>query len=236
MFVTCYYDIYNNPSKVEQYFEWFYPLGMSGISIHVYTDPVFVGKFKDFPNTVEVFPISLNELIIYTMGSTSTCRLPSIRNNEKDTREYISLQNTKIEFILRSSNRVQSKQYIWIDFGVLKLIKNKDLFIRKLKYMDNLDYDKITFPGCWDINTTVAVDRIHWRFCGTFIIVPSKLIDEFYLSCSKTLQMLIMNPDTNIIWETNVWAIIEQNKPDIFTFYSGDHNDNILPTFPEIEH
>lgn len=48
MYVTCLYDIYNKPEKMEEYIKLFTPLAESGLNIHLYTSPDLAHHFKNY--------------------------------------------------------------------------------------------------------------------------------------------------------------------------------------------
>ena len=43
--------------------------------------------------------------------------IPNERSTNKDTREYLSLMNTKVELLMRSSQVCEDETIMWIDFG-----------------------------------------------------------------------------------------------------------------------
>jgi hypothetical protein len=226
MIVTCYYDIYNNGNFLK-YLELFSTLGNSGISIILFTDPVFVSSFS-FPN-VTVIGVSLETFELYSIGIKYNGSLPSNRNQYKDTKEFLSLMNSKIEFIKRASETVNDDTFLWIDFGILKIVKNTDCFIKKLKLINEMTFTKIKMPGCWEFKSPYSHDYVNWRFCGGFFAIPRHHIDTFYSHSKNILTDLCILPQKKLTWETNVWYIIQYGMAkDIIDWYSADHNDSII--------
>ena len=43
----------------------------------------------------------------------------------KDTKEFFALMNTKIEFIKKAAEIVDNNTFVWVDFGILKIINNQ---------------------------------------------------------------------------------------------------------------
>ena len=140
MLVTCYYDIYNNPENITKYLELFDKLGNSGIPIILFTDPSTVSTFTS-PSipTITVIGIPLEMFELYSIAIKYNGDLPSNRT-QKDTKEFLSLMNTKIEFIKKASELVNDNTFTWIDIGILKIVKNKDRFINKIKNMKKLQF------------------------------------------------------------------------------------------------
>jgi len=229
MLVTCYYDVYKKPEKFMEYLYNFYDLGISGIPIILFTDPSLVYKFKIFPPTLQVIGIPLELFELYSLGSNYTGELPIHRSPNKDTKEYMSLMNTKIEFILRASELIDDDTFIWIDFGILKIVKNKQIFLQKLHDVNRGTFDKLMIPGCWGPNHPFQTDSVSWRFCGGFFVIPRKHIQPFFKHSKNVLNDFCTLSIYKLTWETNVWQIVEMfAAQDWLQWYSADHNDSIL--------
>jgi hypothetical protein len=236
MLVTCYYDIYNKPEKIMDYIYLFYDLGTSGIPIIVFTDPELVSKFRIFPYHVKVIGIPLKEFELYSMGMKYDRELPTNRTKEKDTKEFYSLMNTKMEFIKKAKEYCNDETFIWIDFGILKIVKNKDRFLSKLREVNERKYNKMTIPGCWSFGRAMSVEMIHWRFCGGFFVMPRKYIDRFYEHSKNVLKDFCTMSIYKLTWETNVWSVIEScAEKDNIDWYFADHNDTMVMNIDTIK-
>lgn len=230
MLVTCYYDIYGKPEKFMEYLSLFYDLGISGIPITLFTDPSLVYKFRIFPPSVTVIGIPLIDFELYSTGMAYDRDLPSSRSTGKDTKEFFSLMNTKIEFVKKASERWPERDtFMWIDFGILKIVKNTERFINKLAEIGNHSYTKMIIPGCWSIGRTFSVEQIHWRFCGGFFVIPRHYIPSFYKHSATVLNDFCSMPIYKLTWETNVWTTIEfcAEQANI-QWYFADHDDTIV--------
>jgi hypothetical protein len=172
----------------------------------------------------------LEDFELYTIAMNYNGELPHNRNIHKDTKEFLALMNTKIEFVVKASTEIDNDDtFIWIDFGILKIIQNKDAFISKLKIINSMTFDKITMPGCWNFGTVTFMDSVNWRFCGGFFIIPRKYIDIFYKHSKDALSSVCTTPNYKLTWETNIWNIIEYYScKDIIHWYKADHNDTIV--------
>ena len=229
MIVTCYYDIYNKPEKIIEYLHLFYDIGISGLPIILFTDPLLVEKFQNFPPSVKVIGMSLDLFELYSIGNKYNGELPNSRCITKDTKEFYSLMNTKIEFILRASEMCDVDNFIWLDFGILKIIKNTVHFINKLKSVNESTFDKITIPGCWTMGRSFSVEVVNWRFCGGVFVIPRKHIQTFYEHSRNVLTDFCTQAIYKLTWETNVWNIVEYFAcSDIIQWFFADHNDSIL--------
>jgi hypothetical protein len=230
MLVTCYYDIYNRPVKFVEYLYLFYDLGISGIPITLFTDPSMVHKFRIFPPTVTVIGIPLTEFELYQKGMAYNRDLPIHRTPEKDTKEFFSLMNTKIEFVKKAAKRWPDREtFMWIDYGILKIIKNAERFLERLRDLCQRRFTKMVIPGCWSLGRHFSVEQIHWRFCGGFFVIPRDFIDRFYdHSCSVMNDFCTMD-FYKLTWETNVWSTIEFcAERENIVWYFADHDDTIV--------
>jgi len=224
MIVTCYYNLNNN---LTIYIDLFSILGNSGIPIILFTDPSLVSHFI-FPSvTVIGAPIETFEL--YSIGMNYNGPLPSHSTPTKDTKEFLSLMNTKIEFIKKAAEMTEDDTFLWMDCGILKIIKNKERIINKLKVINQMKFTKITIPGCWGFESPFSIDKINWRFCGGFFAIPRHHIDTFYTHSKNVLTDFCTLPQYKLTWETNVWYIVEYcASKNIIDWYFADHNDSIV--------
>jgi glycosyltransferase involved in cell wall biosynthesis len=142
--------------------------------------------------------------------------------------------NAKTEFLQRARQLKPASVYIWFDFGILKIIKQKLLFIDSMKRASSLSQEsKVVIPGCISkdsVNYSTMYSCPIWRFCGGIIIVSSSAVEQFYNYHVEQLEECYKNKC--LTWEVNLWAAIEDKHPDLFVWYAGDHNDTILPDIP----
>lgn len=229
MLITSYYDIYDKPEKFIEYLYLFYDLGISGIPILLFTDPSLVSKFKIFPSSVKVIGMPLECFELYSIGMSYQGELPINRTPKKDTKEFLSLMNTKIEFILRASEVSDDETFIWIDYGILKIVKNKELFLEKLREINQRKFNKLMIPGCWPNHMPFQVDSVHWRFCGGFFVIPRQYIQPFFEHSRNVLRDFCNMSQYKLTWETNIWFLVELfAAKDWIQWYFADHNDSIL--------
>lgn len=205
---------------------------------------------KDIIETIEnVIPIykEFEDFSMYKLLFSCT-RLPEQRNIKKDTKEYMILMNMKSECLHEAKKFIRNlrvnplgleqnvkheknvSHFVWLDAGISKIFKNPDItlssFMEKIKCSD-LPTNKIIIPGCWGPQTNLLVleKGINWRFCGGFLIVPSNLVEHFFLhnlqACGE-----IRDYTNKVLWEVNIWAYMEPRIP--IEWRLGDHNESIL--------
>jgi hypothetical protein len=209
--------------------------------------------FSLYPNISLFFIESLTETWIYTTvneyeyeysiqnGSDQTAspsiQLPTHRNKEKDTYEYLLYSYTKYECMEKAitSNPWNTTHFAWIDLPSIGLFARKEDSLRYLKWMNELRMKPgfIAFPGCWnkiDKNKIEELtDRVHWRFCGGFYIGDMYSVGSFCQLFKETFP-LFLKKYGKLTWDFNYLAYMEIEYEDRWkpTWYKGDHNENIL--------
>ena len=246
-FVTCLIKIYNDDEIPFQHknTEWriqhFRELANTGIKICIYGCEHFFSTLqlleKEYSDNVKVMQLDWRttetyKLCMNTFQLQGECILPDRRNYKKDTIEYITLMNSKIEFINDAIqwNHWNSDTFAWIDFSMSYLFHNKKDSLYKIQYFD-FSKNGIWFPGCWDKipsqNADAILNNIHWRYCGTFFIGNKNSLNEFYQKYLEEFPKFIYQFN-KIVWEVNFWAWLESNTNCYMQWYSSDHNDRLL--------
>jgi hypothetical protein len=229
MIVTAFYDIYNKPEKIMEFIYLFYDLGSSGLPILVFTQPNLVKKFRIFPPSVKVVGIPLETFQLYSICMKYNRELPNNITPNKHTKEFFSLINTKTEFIQMAASICDDDTFIWVDFGILKMVKTVDRFINKLKSINEMSFDKITIPGCWALGRNFLIDEANQRFCGALFIIPRKHINVFFEHNKNVINDFCNQPIYKLSWETNVWNLVEYFAcRDIIQWYFAEYNDSII--------
>ena len=162
-------------------------------------------------------------------------RLPEYRNPEKDTKEYMILMNMKSECINLTKFYVKNESkhfshFVWLDAGITKIFSDPDKtlleFVKKINTVE-LPTNKVIIPGCWPSqhNLLLLERQICWRFCGGFLVIPSNLVEYFYMTNLQSCKDIRSFCD-KVLWEVNVWAFMETKLP--IEWRKGDHNESIL--------
>jgi len=236
-FVTCYYHLSENENKPPSWrLGHFEKIASLGLNICVYGDstttPWLEKLVVKYPN------ICLLDILYDNTPIVQICKaidwdLPSNRNHEKDTREYLTLMNAKIEFVHDAilKNPFQTNHFAWIDFSMAYLFHNPENSFQKLQQLSqqNLPEKYLAIPGCWSFPPKDIKNLIHWRFCGTFFIGDKYKIKEFY-KLYQTHFPEFLYKINGLTWEVNFWAWLEiqeklEWKPQ---WYESDHNDKLL--------
>jgi len=221
-FVSALYNIDNNTNS-EKLLQDYEKLASSNLKLILFTDSSF--KFLEKEN-VKIVEIPLNEVVIYSKIMKEKLLLPSKRNAEKDTQEYMALMNSKVEFLLKALEFVDTEYVGWIDAGINKIFSTSNIFNKISKYQIK-DLDKILIPGAYQrqLSFNDLVEGVWWVFLGGFFILPKILINRFYNISLESINEFINK--RRLAWEVNVWVDIA-SKHDIFEWYKADHNDTIV--------
>jgi len=228
VYVTALYKINSNSSQ-DSILENFKPFLDTNLKIVVFTD------IESLPiGSVQTVLLPKDELVAFSQAEAT---LPEYRNKEKDTLDFLQLMNAKSEFIYRAKKLIGAKVYVWFDFGILKIIRDKRQFIESMTDIELSAVDgRVVIPGCIskeEVNFNNLFVYPIWRFCGGILIVSSSVVDTFYDLHLKELEKC-RNLGT-LTWEVNLWASIEHINPDIFHWYKADHNDTIIPVSKKIQ-
>jgi hypothetical protein len=119
---------------------------------------------------------------------------------------------------------------VWVDYGIFNLpdINNQMIY----EFMEKVDDRFIWAPGCWDKPAVVESATPCWRFCGSVIAVPRRLVDQFDYECRVAARQHI-SKTKNVEWEVNTWARVEARTKLPFNVYKADHNATLFTGLPD---
>jgi hypothetical protein len=217
-----------------EYMYYFYDLASSGLSIIVFTEEKYISKFRIFGSNVKVICLNLEELELFQIGKNYTGNLPTSRNLQKDTKDYISLMNSKIEFIFKASRICNDETFIWVDFDILRCIKQPDTILKRLHTLNNATYDTIIIPGFTN-KYSIITNEINSHFYGTFFIIPKRFIEDFFQHSKNVFGDFCKLSQYNICWEPNVWCVIKMfAMHNNMTWYFADKNDTLITNLDSV--
>jgi len=237
-FVTCYFHVVENEKKPASWrLAHFEKIASLGLNICVYGDATTTPWLEQlavkYPN-ICLLNILYDKTPIVRICQSKDWDLPSNRNHEKDTREYLTLMNAKIEFVHDAilKNPFQTNHFAWMDFSMAYLFHNPEDSLQKLQKLSqiNLPTNFLAIPGCWSLDSFSIQhikDKIHWRFCGTFFIGDSNSIQQFYKLYETHFPKFLLNMRC-LTWEVNFWAWLEVCEGWKPQWYESDHNDKLM--------
>jgi hypothetical protein len=237
-FVSCMIDLNEvRERKTNTYFELFRKLASSGIKIHLFVSKSFEKYLVDFQDNVYVEFIELEDLILYkklqNVKKLVNISLPVLRNEIKDTENYMVVQNSKVEFVYRASekNVYNSSHFAWIDFGILHIIKNEEETLNNLVRLSTLKLKNgiliVAGGQLKEYHVNNLFHTVIWRFLGGFFITDKPSINIFYKLYSEYFEKMLISSQ-KMIWEINFWVFLEVNTQWKPMIYIANHDDSML--------
>ena len=186
--------------------------------------------------TLNILP-DITELEWYT--NTDSLRLPSVRNEKKDTLEHLWKMHLKIYCMYQAviSSSCTNNFFAYIDFDITHMFKNRAetmAFIGENYAQPHLFVSRpneMYFPGCWNKsdNFKEFANKINWRFCGSFFFGGYDAILQFYHYHTLYFSEFLESSENIMTWEVNFWAYLEW-KVDEWNpiWYAANHDDSIV--------
>ena len=234
MGLTLVTSFFRLPEKRDRdYLGLFDELAAVGLPVVVFFDAALaegLARVSRHPN-VTVVPSRLEESwTSRLLAAWPDLTLPGRRNEEKDSRAFLTLVNAKLDYLLEAQRSVPSSHYAWIDFGVLHVVppSGRAGFLERLRKFP-LPARCLMVPGCWDRPEDLEAlwDRISWRFCGGFLLADRESLARL---CARYRQTFAEEVGVRraLTWEVNIWALLEARGVP-FQWYRADHDDSLVP-------
>ena len=226
-YVTAFLDLHEDRSKDKSFdtcFAHFQYLINANIPIVVFLSRRFLDRIHP-SEMITIVPIELEELETYK--ETTSNVLPLHRTDYHDTKHFMILMNSKIEFVRKAMDIVPSSHYAWIDFSIAHVLrKNESAAFLHMVSKSSLKRC-LLFPGCLEKNNGYShvYDAVHWRFCGGFFIGDTQSLTAMYDLYRKEYRHIVQHCN---LWEVNVWSILEHDYGCKPTWYYAGHDDSII--------
>ncbi len=201
-----------------------------------------------FDVETNTYYIEFNMCDMYYYGADLSEFSVNTGRPDKDTAEYMMVQNYKPEWmrmgILFTQRHIQqdTTQYMWIDYGIRHMFSSAEHLSRTLKtcfavstarYKDAWSVghplDRVHFASCHpDKKHWLDVYRdVQWVFAGSvFGGMRGPLLR--FAELTKAEIMRIIRERRSLMWEVNVWIIMREKYPYLFSLYSCVHDESIL--------
>ena len=243
LFVSAFLSIYNAENAaalrgVSERMGSFIKLAKTGIPIRLFVCPVYESAVREaivpYPNVQVHRVLNLSDTRTYSILEPYRDKLPSVRSAVKDTFEYITLMNAKMEFIQEVMDAYEYEQYAWIDFNIWYIIRNDLNPTYTLAMLANntlvSDAD-IYMQGCWNWTKGMMIEhawqRILWRFCGGFFIGRAAAMRKYCALMNEHLGPLIQEAGA-LTWEVNIWHLMESRELWTPIWFCADHNEDMI--------
>ncbi len=144
-------------------------------------------------------------------------------NPAKNSLAYHCVNHQKSSWLVQAADEDPTADVlVWVDYGIFRLpgVNNQAIY----EFINKLDDKAIYAPGCWDKPEVIETAYPCWRFCGSVIAVPRKLVDTFDYNCRVSARQHHTKTQT-IDWEVNTWARVEAKHKNMpFKWYKADHD------------
>lgn len=154
-------------------------------------------------------------------------------NPEKNSLAYHCVNHEKSKWLVDAANDdPDADVLVWVDYGIFRLkgVNNEAIY----NFINSLDDKFIYAPGCWDKPAVVESAAPCWRFCGSVIAVPAKLVDAFHFECRAKCSQHIERT-RSVEWEVNTWSRVEGGRRKLpFKWYKADHDVSMFLNCPTV--
>lgn len=256
VFVTGIFRLYPTNDETlsfEKRMEYFLSVARLDVDIYVYTDDSYFQQLCDvrkiYPRLriVNIHSLSHTHLgnIVkqYTQENGVDLRLPLNRNALKDTKEFLLMINTKMEFLQRTIHSEKKRDpfhnktyYYWFDFSLCKVFKNIKHALNDIMTLHSVHLKErfLYLPGCWETafdDDLYLINNIVWRFAGGVIMGDEETLAHFYTLLEQNYKRFFSTFHT-LVWEVNYWAWIEKEYTFPIVWQNVGHDDTIV-SIPE---
>jgi len=179
---------------------------------------------KWISSNIKVIPISIEELEFFELMKSAeivTQGQGISFNPQKNTLDYMIIQNSKTEFMHKALSLTEDGKLFWLDSGVAHIMKTPEETLKKVYQVNHLQKGLI-IPGCRESNDNL--EDINWRFCGGFFKGERDILEDFYKQSKIAINKIL----PKATWEVNIWAWMEKNIEFPFKWYLADHNDTFF--------
>ena len=228
LFVTAFLDLRSEDKSVATRLAHFRSLASTGIPLLVFASLCYQEPIEEIcrehTNARIHRILELEETWTYSECVKHRLKMPAHRKATKDTFEFLTLMNAKVEFVEEIARGCREAQIAWIDFNVWHVVKDADTTTKMIQAISRLSESEVCVPGCWP-KADVPWNRICWRFCGGFLFGGREAILAFAALYRASLPRYL--EENGLTWEVNVWARMEQ---DGWTprWYKADHDDSLF--------
>ena len=154
---------------------------------------------------------------------------------DKDTIPFLFVQCNKTEWVREviHRNTFKTAQFTWIDFGIHHIIQDDFLLQKAIQKISRTTCEKVSIGSCWNIRLPFVRDiyrDVAWFFAGgIFGGEPEFLL--LFADYMKIACLTLIQEKRHLMWETNIWYLVHQAHPEIFSPYLADHDTSLLTNY-----
>ncbi len=154
-------------------------------------------------------------------------------NPEKNSLAYHIVNHQKTTWLKEAADENPDADVVcWVDYGIFRLpgVNGADI----ISFINSLDDKHIYAPGCWLPQVAIESATPCWRFCGSVLSVPTKVVHDLDFECRNKARQHIQTT-RNVEWEVNTWARVEAGKRRLpWKWYKADHNRTLFTQCPTL--
>ena len=208
----------------------------------IFMESCNIKLLKDYENKYTIFVPFNKDEIIFMNKIPKNVILPAGRNKDKDTLNYILVQNNKTEWVRNAIelNKFDTPNYMWIDFGLTHVLKNylhefSDIIGKcvskkynklRIGHINNLDSKSVYGLN---LESSQKYDYPLWFFAGGVFGGDKDNLLKFADLCKNKLSH-ILNIN-RITWEVNIWHFVYLENKEIFYPYKCNHDVSIIKQY-----
>ena len=164
--------------------------------------------FKEFDNVI-IYETELSEIA----GELLTdLQLPCYRNEKKDTKQYLAVQNMKFYFV--TSALEQNSDFsgaAWLDAGtMMHLPDSQKEYAQLLLRVSRIKPNQLYIPG---FHRMLGPQPLHngpiWTFAGSFFVGDRQSLHDF--KNESWYRLIQCVNEGRLTWELNIWHDVYQN-------------------------
>lgn len=232
-FVTAFLDLREDRSKdksVETCFGHFQTLITTGVRVHAFISRCYQDLVPEAENLTVEF-LELEDLDTWRALQDTNYAVPETNAPHHDTANFMILMNSKIELVHLAAARWPGNHFAWIDFSIFHVFRDPVASAKRLQALAAAALPKtyIAFPGCWSKQPVepALFERVHWRFCGGFFIGDTESLSKLHDLYLEHFRQIVLQRQ-RLVWEVNIWSLLESEHEFNFGWYRADHNDSII--------
>jgi hypothetical protein len=234
-YVTAFMDLSEDRSTLrspETHMKHFRSIAATGAPIILFLSPTYEIEYRVLCGNLPNVHVEYKALKEFYVSDSIDSKMPPIRNHVKDTRNFLTFTNCKLEclHLAMQMPHFSATHYAWIDFGIKHVLS--DVALEQIKHLAATEFITpcLAIPGCL-ATITSYFDRVNWRFCGGFLLGDRASLQKLYEEGHRVWKSAIS--EYGLTWEVNYWAYLEYKGLVPIQWYKADHNDTILnvPTY-----
>lgn len=176
--------------------------------------------------------IKKKDMYLYEYYDQITDFSPISTNPTKDTIEYMFIQCYKTEFMRMAikSKLYDSNQFVWLDFGIYHIFNDNEELFNKLILNLNTNTNMIRIASGNHYPLSDIYKNICWFFLGG-IFGGNKNMLLIFADLMKLNCINIITKKNTITWEINIWYLIYQKYPKLFSIYNANHDSTMIENY-----